>query len=490
MKKLSPDFFMLTGEQDFLCRSKRISYDIPQQSVRLTRNDKLRLPECDKQTANQLLLNHQPALCDANKQLAWISADGQRLLTGSIIDDETGESVRVSAIGNSGDSQENLELQPVMAPTDTHFVDLAMWERCIALCWTDDVNHHGVDVIELGSKRHYSLDSLDSSPEKIWLDRQKRIWVVDSDNSLIMCEGEPLPQPWNPAADIFKPLNDNPAPFSVVKSIQLKQSESVLSLCSDEDYLYLLTENQIVRIELDSPQSEQKVFTLDAEIPYVTDCRVMPSGHIALWVPTELEQVRVPQDCPLVALDEETETALLVKERYPRRRLAHNAFLANPSSSAMYLSAQHVLELTGLPQVSYHKSAFSILQKKLDSRISDTLWDRISFDACIPSGCKIRLRIRAYDHPSERQNRNWHDQGQAVKSSLESRASNASSSIWELVIRKEKNQGRVREIRGRYLEIKLQLESNGMATPIVFCSDLASSTFMAGTISTRIYASG
>ena len=228
MKRLSPDFFMLTGEQDFQCRSKRISYDTQQESVRLTRNDKLRLPECDKAQAEQLLLKHQPALCDANKQLAWISADGKQLLTGNRIDDGVGESVRVSAIDSNGDSQEDLELQPVIAPTDTHFTGLAMLGHSIALCWTDNTNQHGVDVIELGSKRHYSLDSLDNRPEKIWIDHQKRVWIVDSENKLVLCEGEPLPQPWNPAADIFKPQNANSHPFSVVKVIDLIQGGSVL----------------------------------------------------------------------------------------------------------------------------------------------------------------------------------------------------------------------------------------------------------------------
>ena len=168
---------MFTGEQDFLCRSTRLTYDRGQASIRLSRNDRLRLADCDKQQAEQLLLNHQPALSDANHQLAWISIDGKSLLTGNVIDDASAEPVRVSAIEAVAESMEMLELQPVTTTGDTRFTDLAMWDRSIALSWSDNVERHGVDVIELGSKRHYGINTLENVPEKIWIDRQKRIWI-------------------------------------------------------------------------------------------------------------------------------------------------------------------------------------------------------------------------------------------------------------------------------------------------------------------------
>jgi phage tail-like protein len=469
MKQLSPDFFTLTGEQDFHCRSTRLTYDKKQQSIRLTRNDNLRLPSCSKQQAELLLENHTAALCDADLQLAWISSDGKSLLTGSVINDESGEPVRVSAADDSANSAEMLELHPVETTGDAVFTDLAMWQRYIALCWSDEAaDRHGVDIIELGTKRHYLLDTLEFSPANIWIDRQQRVWVVDSHNQLLLCTGQPLPQQWNPAATIFRPLHDNPHPFSIQKTIQLPEGEPVLSLCSDDEFLYLLREGELLQIRLDNPAQAARIFTLDSEIPYVTDCRSVEADRIALWVPAELDQLRAAQDCPLVELDAETDIARLVLERYPRRRLAHNAFLANPDASARYLSVDHVLELTGLPQVRYHRSGISILQKKLDSRLTDTLWDRISIDACIPAGSKIFVQLRAYDDKSERTQRDWHDQGQAVLSTLSSRAATSNARVWELVIRKQKNSGQVREIRGRYLEIKLHLESNGLSTPQIF----------------------
>lgn len=469
MKQLSPDFFTLTGEQDFQCRSKRLTYDKKQQSIRLTRNDILRLSSSNKQQAELLLENQRPVLCDADLQLAWISANGKSLLTGPVIDDESGEPVRASAAEDTANSAEMLELHPVETTGDAVFIDLAMWQRSIALCWSDDAaNRHGVDIIELGTKRHYLLDSLEFSPLKIWIDRQQRVWVVDSHNQLLLCTGEPLPQKWSPAPAVFKPLNDNTHPFSIQKTIELPAGEPVLALCSDNEFLYLLRAGELLQIRLDAPAQAGRVFTLGAEIPYVTDCRSVESSRIALWAPAELDQLRAAQDCPLVELDAETASARLVNERYPRRRLTYNAFVANPHASARYLSADHVLELTGLPQVRYHRSGISILQKKLDSRLTDTLWDRISIDACIPVGAQIHVQLRAYDDTSERTLHDWHHQGQAVLSTLSSRAANNSARVWELVIRKQKNSGQVREIRGRYLEIKLQLESNGLSTPQIF----------------------
>ncbi len=466
---------MFTGEQDFLCRSTRLTYDRGQASIRLSRNDRLRLADCDKQQAEQLLLNHQPALSDVNHQLAWISIDGKSLLTGNVIDDASAEPVRVSAIEAAAESMEMLELQPVTTTGDARFTDLAMWDRSIALSWSDNVERHGVDVIELGSKRHYGIDTLENRPEKVWIDRQQRIWLIDNENKLILCDGEPLPQPWNPAAEVFKPLNANPHPFSVQQIIDLPTGNPVLSMCSDSDFLYLLREGELIKISLDKADTGSKIYQLDDDIPYVTDCRVLASGRIALWVPAELDQLRAAQDCPLIELNDDTQTVTLVRERFPRRRLAHNAFLANQDASALYISANHILELSALPQLSYQKRAVAILQKKLDSRMSDTLWDRISIDACIPNGAEIRLQLRAFDDPATHikdDKHDWHDQGSAILSTVQSRASSDSARVWDLVIRKEKNSGSVREIRGRFLEIKLTLKGNGLSTPQIFSMQL------------------
>mgnify|MGYP002062749150 CR=1 FL=1 len=101
------------------------------------------------------------------------------------------------------------------------------------------------------------------------------------------------------------------------------------------------------RDRLAVPQRGEERFTLDPELPYATDCRVMPSGRLALWIPAALGQVRVEQDCPLVELDPEEGLARLVHERYPRRSLSANAFLANPDAAALYLSNDRSLALTG-----------------------------------------------------------------------------------------------------------------------------------------------
>lgn len=469
MKQIVPDYFTFTGEADFKCRSLRLRYDREQQAIVLQRNDMLRLPSTDKALAQALLANEQPALCDANRSIAWLSADGKRLLTGKRIDDASGEPLRAGAVGEFAESGEMLELEPVTAPDDAVFTALAMRDRMIALAWSDaTADVHGLDIVELGAKRRYRLDSLATQPARVWIDGSKRTWIIDSDKTLLIAQGQPLPQAWRPLETAFQPLESNLTPFAVTDEYALPAGAEFLSLCSDDKHLYLLREGEIVRYRLDGPEKGSQPFMLDPELPYVTDCRVMPSGLLALWVPTELGQRRVEQDCPLVELDEEENLARLVRERYPRRQLSGNTFLANPDASAMYLSNDQVLELTGLPQVRYHKRAASTLIKTLDSRMTDTLWDRITLDAVIPGGTRIELQLRAYDHRNQRQERRWHAQGSPVASSIPSRSGNGKARTWDLIVRKEKKRGVVREIRGRYLEVKLVMITNGLCTPRLY----------------------
>ncbi len=334
MKQISPDYFTFTGEADFNCRSRRLRYDGAQRAMVLQRNDRLRLPETTKAQAAMLLKDHQAALCDANRQLAWISKDKKSLLTSGKLDDASGSPVRANSVEASEKSQELLELQPVTAPNKALFTALAMWDRSIVLAWSDkEAGRHGVDVVDLGSKIHYRLETLAAAPDQVWMDRQARVWVVTQDKQLSLASGKPLPQAWRPDPIAFKPLTDNLHPFALQASYPLPDGPELLALCSDEDYLYLLREGEILRCRLDAPQRGHDKFDLDAKIPYATDCRVLPGGRIALWVPSQLGRIRVAQDCPIVELDEDAGEARLVKERYPRRSLSANAFLVNSQAA-------------------------------------------------------------------------------------------------------------------------------------------------------------
>ena len=60
MKQIASDYFTLTDEADFKCRSLRFRYDREQQAVVLQRNDSLRLPSTDKTAAETLLAGQRP----------------------------------------------------------------------------------------------------------------------------------------------------------------------------------------------------------------------------------------------------------------------------------------------------------------------------------------------------------------------------------------------------------------------------------------------
>ena len=490
MDSPEPTDLILRGADDLATRSRRLSLDANSGALRLARADRLRLADSDTATAAALLAGQRPLLCDSNRSLAWIDATGTRLLTGPLAngqpDETTAQAVRASAPDATAASTELLELAPVEAPAGTRFTALAMRDRRIALSFSDDAADHGLAVVELGSKRHYRL-ALDGAPLLVDIDPEQRIWIITADDRLLRCAGEPLPQPWRPAADAFRPLQDNPHPLSVQQVIPLggegPGAAAVRALCSDAERLYLLDGQAISALSLIPPFNHWQRFQLDPDLTAaVTDARALGGGRLALWLPLALDDSEPLLDCPIVELDQTQ--ARLVLERWPRRAPRHNAFVANPEALPLYLSALApeypdggVLALTPLPQARYQPFATAILTGSADSRLSDTLWDRIRLIACIPEGTQLRLHARAFDADEQRAGLDWHDQGAPVPVApatdwelplADYRAGDKGTGLWELVLRREQDRGAVRELRGRWLQLKVQMTGNGLVTPRLY----------------------
>ena len=492
MDSPDPTDLILRGDEELATRSRRLTFDAAGDALRLARADRLRLADTDAAAAAALLAGQRPVLCDGNRSVGWIDAGGTRLLTGPLRggrpDDGGAEPVRVNDPDGSAASAELLELAPVEAPAGTAFTALAMRGRRIVLAFSDGAAGHGIAVVELGSKRYVRL-ALDAEPLRVEIDPEQRIWIVTADDRLLRCEGEPLPQPWHPAADAFRPLQDNPHPLAVQQAISLAgqrpAAAAIRALCSDAERLYLLTDGAIAALDLEPPFARWQGFPLDPELTsIVTDARALAGGRLALWLPVLLDDSEPLLDCPIVELDETGNRAWLVRERWPRRAPRHNAFVANPDAAPLYLSALApdrpdggVLALTALPQARYEPLATAILAGIADSRLSDTLWDRIRLTACIPEGTTLRLLARAYDAEEQRADRDWHDQGEPVPVQPATdwelplagyRGTDKGTRLWELVLRREPDRGAVRELRGRWLQLKVQMTGNGLVTPRLY----------------------
>jgi len=496
-----PKQLILTGPQDLRTRSLKLLLDAAALggagALRLGRNDQPRLAATGAAAAADLLAGQRPVLCDASRALAWIDAAGSALLTGPRVDDAAGEPVRASDPDGAGAGAEQLELAPVAAPPGTAFVDLAMRDRRIALAWTNGsagaAGDHGVAIVELGSKRHDRLP-LDAAPRRVWIDARQRIWVLTAD-ALLCCEGSPLPQPWRPDPAGFKPAVANPNAPGVRQRLPLPFAAGVAALCDDGERLYLLAGDRLHTLDLAAPLTTLTSYPLDPALPAVSDCRAVAGGRLALWVPVALDGSQPLLDCPILQLDvgggagggggsdAGTGGARLLAERWPRRAPVHNGFVANPEAAALYLSGagaesanrQRVLALVPLPQARYHRIATAVLTERLDGGAAGTCWDRLRLDACIPDGTAVRVLLRAFDDPDRRADYDWHDQGApvpvpAAAADLDPPAADPAGAglrQWDWVIRREPGTGPVRELRGRWLQIKLQLAGNGLATPRV-----------------------
>ena len=141
------------------------------------------------------------------------------------------------------------------------------------------------------------------------------------------------------------------------------------------------------------------------------------------------------------------------------------------------LSADGPVRLYRLAQARFAPNGTVTLGTPLDSAMPDTLWDRIFIDACIPPGCRIDFAVQAGD---DRENlpAEWIAQPQPVLTAVSSELPFASgraprsgdhadrSGLFELLI--QRASGAVREVRGRYLRLRITMHGDGRHSPAIF----------------------
>ncbi|MCM2335896.1 MAG: phage tail protein [Pseudomonas sp.] len=499
-------FLLLDGASDFRNASRQCSWDVEQRAFTLTRQDAPRLPQMAAARARELLASATPLILDDHGQLGRLSADGLRFecalswpatdwqpVLAALDDAETG-----------APDLEALVLDPVDAPAG-RFTDLAFGgSGVVALPWSDEGTGHGVTAVHL-RRRWQTHCTLAFAPRRAWVETapgatagDDRIWLL-GETRLGLAVGAPLPQPYVGRPERFEPLQANPDPLRLLWDIDLPPHAGLLGLAGDDERLYVLSEApdstaDAPRMQVFSrplaagPAEGFRVHRLpDAlpdGLPLATDIAAIGNGRFLLLVPFEEGAERDKlRDCPLLSLpeDEDDTAAELVPERWPRRSEAALPagvrFVRQRDGHPRTLTEDGPIRLYRLAQARFAPSGTVTLTELLDSARPDTLWDRLCVDACIPPGCRVTFAVQAGDDRNHLPDE-WIVQPQAVLTPQSSELAFAPgraptgedhdghAGLYELLI--QRSNGAVREVRGRYLRLRITMHGDGRHSPAIF----------------------
>lgn len=486
-------FMLLNSAADFGERSADCGWDAALGAFMLARRDTPRLPNLPAADARALLAASGPLVLDGHGQYGRLSDDRRQFefaLKWPAAPTDW-RPVLAELAGDSAASMEALTLDPVDAPPDTVFSDLHLGgEGLAALAWRGDARN-GLTVVHL-RKRWQALCDIAFSPRRVWVDAENRIWVA-SDADLALCRGGPLPQPYSPRPERFEPSQVNPDPLRPLWRQALPENAGLLGIAGDADWLYLLVElapadaggarQAIIRRRLDAADDlPLEVFDIDASLPFATDIAVVSNdtrslGQVLLLAPLDdTAQKESRRDCAVVALEQSAEggIARAQPERWPMRSLAAPRFVRAMDGQLHYLATDRPRQLYPLAQARFAQQAEAVLSNRLDAGEPDVLWHRLLLEACIPPGCRLSVAVRVCDDWDQRSVAGWDEQAEPLwlphASELPFDAGRlppipGQQGLFEIVL--QRPNGNVRELRGRYLELRLSLSGDGRASPAI-----------------------
>ena len=491
-------FLLLNTADDFSCRADSFAWDEARSAFGLVQRQRLRLSRPALKTALKAWQKAIAVARDDFGYLARISADGRHIEFARNWSDDPWKILEDEA------------LNPLVAPAG-RFNDLHLGgDDRLALTYSDGTQH-GLLLFHL-RKRWQVHVALAHRAERVWVDVHNHIWCAGGER-LSLCLGEPLPHPYTPRRDHFEPVNSNPHPLRVAWTrdiwttgetpAQLSDyrngaaTSPLLGLCADEHNLYALIwlrdtdtrkgyRQALLRRELtESRQQDFEIFYLDDHIPFVTDLGIVARGRLALQVPWVDKSPRTDfrlRDCPVVRLrrgDDTTQNrAELIYERYPQTTLHSARFVSSTDARLRYLSSSGPLGLHPLPLPAYPSAEENgwletVIIKPLDAGQLHTLWHRLYIEAHIPRGCELRISVRTLDDmQAPYETRTFHVQHaplwQRRASELPFDAGrlspiDAEQGLYEILL--QRSNGRVRELRGRYLQLRIGMRSDGRHTP-------------------------
>ncbi|HTF83168.1 MAG TPA: hypothetical protein VL987_01225 [Cellvibrio sp.] len=427
----------------------------------------------------------RPLVEDAFGQLGFLSEDRQQLYYALNWQQKqrfdagdasaTAGPVLASSQDSVGDTAAAISLDPVNAPDDTQFVDVHLGgDGRVALVF-QGATQRGLIVVHLARRWQLRLD-IEHEAQRVWVDYLNRIWVVGN-NWLGLCQGEPLPQAYQKRRDRFEPLQENPHPLQLHWQQNLPDNLRIIAVCADEQQLYLLLMNQSTDKQLlmarsldDDPAAVLSTWHLP-DSPFFTDIAVLAPHKIVLMVPQE-NTADPALDLPVMLLHEGG-TFTLEPRRYPQHSQQSVRFVTGQRGMVRYLSEQGPKRLYPLSQARFKGEGSAILNQTLDSGNYDTVWHRIYMEACIPPGCELRVSVKAFDDVDE-EGSDWQEQPPPLWSPRHSEIpfyrgrfepDQDHEGLFDIQLQRER--GAVRQIRGRYLKLKISMRGDGRHTPAI-----------------------
>jgi phage tail-like protein len=470
-------YFLLREPDELAQRSSRLTWDARRRGLTLAQNQALRLPSSDPTAALAAWASAEPLVFDRYGQVCRISPDGSQL------EYNAGRGYLPLADG---------ELQPVTAVAG-RFTDLHLGIGGRLAAGYSDTDVHGVLVFDL-VRRWQVATELPEAPLRVCIDKDNRIWCL-TQHWLVQCAGEPLPHGYLPRGERFEPVSVNPSPLRVLTQSALAAQDQPLALCADEEQLYLLVHHgdgtqTLVARPLTAPDTRR--YPLPEEVPFGVDLGVLGDGRLALLAPQNDDDPDfVRRDCPVLTLrwdpEENTGAAMLVRERYPMLSQAVPRFVTSGDGVLRYQAAVepggqaeaqgmtvHPRDLQPLRRPRYFSAGVATLTQVLDSGEPDTVWHRLYLEGCIPPGCRITVHAKAYNAPAQRTSTPFFQQPAWVWSSQRSNrpfgkgvgeAKPGERGLFELLFQRDK--GPVRRLTGRYLLLRIQMESDGRQAPVI-----------------------
>jgi hypothetical protein len=209
-------FLLLASAEDFASANAGIGWDQSLGALVLAQRQRLRLPPTDPAASDLAWGEARPLVLDDHGQIGRLSPDRTRFeFAPAWTSDPNGPSswspVLASRLASpaAAGTADDLILDPVDAPTGTHFTDLHLGgadrpgEGLAALTYSDGNTSHGLILIHL--RLRWQADCrLAEAPLRVWLDGAGRAWILGAE-TLTLCAGSPLAQPYGPSRIVSSP---------------------------------------------------------------------------------------------------------------------------------------------------------------------------------------------------------------------------------------------------------------------------------------------
>ena len=490
-------YFLLRSEAEFEQGSSRLSWHAQQQALTLAQNQQLRLPASDPTAALKAWQTSRPLALDRFNQVARLSLDRTRVEFNSgrgFLPLQDGELKPVAA-----PTREISALNPVATPTIN---DLQLGgDDLLALAYSNQSDRHGLILFHLSQRWQIACD-LPAEAHRAWPDADNRVWCITPE-SLMLCQGGPLPLPYNSLDSRFEPMTLNPRELALSWQQPLPSGLQALAITGDKHNLYILCHDGADKQTILSRSLSNRanvpfrLFPLAKEVPFSIDLGLASAGRLAALAPRQAGDTDfVQRDCPVLTLRSDAEaengSAELVRERYPMLSLSMPRFVSSADGQLRYQAEvdpdfpeidPRPRELHALRRPRYHLAGSALLRQVLDSGQPNTIWHRLYLDACIPPGCSLRLSARVYDAANLRGTAELIDQPEPIWNPLPSELAFApslagqetgTSGLFEILLQRysqdedDPGPGPVRRLTGRYLQLQVHFQGNGRHTPALF----------------------